>query len=57
MSSAGCSRSWTRPVTTRRDLQPSGAGWCRLTILLEVHADAEEQLFYPRYAEEHEARR
>ena len=44
MSSGGCSRSWSRstgrtPPCCRR----SGAGW----LLLELHAAAEEAIFYP----------
>ena len=44
MSSAGCSRFSTRSATI-----PSGSRRSdRLSILLEVHADAEERLLYPR---------
>jgi hypothetical protein len=32
----------------RDDTATLGAVWTRLRILLEVHAEAEEQLFYPR---------
>lgn len=32
----------------RADLEALGAVWTRLKILLEVHATAEERLFYPR---------
>ena len=35
----------------RDDTESLGAIWTRLRILLEVHAEAEEQLFYPRLLE------
>lgn len=35
----------------RDDTESLGAIWTRLRILLEVHAEAEEQIFYPRLLE------
>lgn len=35
----------------RSDTEALGAVWSRLSVLLDVHAEAEERLFYPRLLE------
>ena len=45
MSSGGCSRSWSRSSPGQKD--ELAAVWKRLAAFLEVHAAAEEDLFYP----------